>query len=97
MAQKPIHKTARGVEFDMVKFSKQNEMTMAVGNASVNARGDKLGPGGQIIKKREDIVAERSSFVVHNEYAPQPEPTPAPTVAKTSKKDLSNQDPEGNE
>ena len=36
---------------------KRNELTPAVGNARVNARGDELGPGGQIIKKREDVVA----------------------------------------
>ena len=27
----------------------KNELTVAVGNAPVNARGDELGPGGQII------------------------------------------------
>jgi hypothetical protein len=30
----------------------------AVGNVRVNARGDELGAGGQIVRKREDIVAE---------------------------------------
>jgi hypothetical protein len=29
-----------------------------VGNARVNARGDEIGPGGQIIRKREDIMSE---------------------------------------
>ena len=29
-----------------------------VGNARVNARGDELGPGGKIIRKREDVVSE---------------------------------------
>jgi hypothetical protein len=29
-----------------------------VGNARVNARGDELGPGGKIIRKREDIMTE---------------------------------------
>jgi hypothetical protein len=36
----------------------RNEMTVAVGNARVNARGDELGPGGKIIKKREEIMNE---------------------------------------
>ena len=48
----------RGKSVDMDLLRKRNELTPAVGNARVNARGDELGPGGQIIKKREDVVAE---------------------------------------
>lgn len=56
MAKAPqnIYRTAKGAQIDMLKMITQNEMTMAVGNAKVNARGDKLGPGGQVISKRED-------------------------------------------
>jgi hypothetical protein len=36
----------------------RNELTPAVGNARVNARGDELGPGGQILRKREDILKD---------------------------------------
>lgn len=46
----------RGKQVDMDLLRKRNELTPAVGNARVNARGDELGPGGQIIKKREEIV-----------------------------------------
>jgi hypothetical protein len=28
----------------------------AVGNVRMNARGDELGPGGKIVKKREDTI-----------------------------------------
>ena len=45
-----------GKEVDMHKLVMQNEMTVAVGNVRVNARGDELGPGGQIIRKREDVL-----------------------------------------
>ena len=48
----------RGKQVDMDLLRKRNELTPAVGNARVNARGDELGPGGQIIKKREEVVAE---------------------------------------
>ena len=48
----------RGKQVDMDLLRKRNELTPAVGNARVNARGDELGPGGKIIKKREDVVAE---------------------------------------
>ena len=36
----------------------KNELTPAVGNAKVNARGDELGPGGTIVKTREQILAD---------------------------------------
>ena len=36
----------------------RNELTPAVGNARVNARGDELGAGGRIIKKREDVMKD---------------------------------------
>jgi hypothetical protein len=55
-ASKKQHRSMRGKVVDMDLLRKRNELTPAVGNARVNARGDELGPGGQIIKKREDIV-----------------------------------------
>jgi hypothetical protein len=36
----------------------RNELTPAVGNARVNARGDELGPGGKIVRKCEDILKD---------------------------------------
>jgi len=100
MATKQIYRSARGKEVDMMKLVKQNEMAVAVGNANVNARGDKLGPGGQIIKTREEIMSDRLAAV----NAPVVESTPVAQpivqetqVSKPAKKDISNQDPEGNE
>ena len=55
---KKQHRSMRGKQVDMDLLRKRNELTPAVGNARVNARGDELGPGGQIIKSREDVVAE---------------------------------------
>lgn len=52
------YRTMQGREIDMEKLTRQHELTPAVGNAKVNARGDKLGPGGKIIQKREDVIAE---------------------------------------
>lgn len=48
----------RGKSVDMDLLMKKNELTPAVGNAKVNARGDQLGPGGSIVKKREELVRE---------------------------------------
>ena len=56
--QRSVYKSMQGREIDMHKLSMQNEMTVAVGNARVNARGDELGPGGQIIRKREEVLEE---------------------------------------
>ena len=48
----------RGKMVDMELLQQRNELTPAVGNARVNARGDELGPGGKIIRKKEDILRE---------------------------------------
>jgi len=48
----------QGKEIDMEKLSLKHELTPAVGNMKVNARGDELGPGGEIIRTREEILAD---------------------------------------
>ena len=48
----------QGKEVDMDKLMRQHELMPAVGNARVNARGDELGAGGKIVRKREEIIAE---------------------------------------
>ena len=57
---KMIYRTMQGKEIDMGKLINQNEMTVAVGNMRVNARGDKLGPGGKIVQTREELLAQKS-------------------------------------
>lgn len=52
-------KTFRGADIDMQALALQNEKQIAMGNGKVNVRGDLLGPGGQIIKTREQIVREQ--------------------------------------
>lgn len=52
------YRTMQGKEIDMEKLSLKNETTIAVGNVKMNARGDELGPGGKIVKTREQILAE---------------------------------------
>lgn len=52
------YRTMQGKEVDLEKLMNQNELMPAVGNMKVNARGDELGPGGKIIRKREDVMAE---------------------------------------
>ena len=71
MAMKPapakVYRSMQGKEIDLDKLRIKNENTLAVGNARMNARGDELGPGGKIVRKREDIVAEEASTEYHTD------------------------------
>ena len=62
MAMKPaapkVHRSMQGKEIDIDMLRVRNETTLAVGNAKMNARGDELGPNGQIVRKREDSSVE---------------------------------------
>ena len=51
-------RSMRGRDIDMEKLNLKNEMQPAVGNMKVNARGDELGPGGQIVRTREEVLAD---------------------------------------
>lgn len=51
-------RSMRGREIDMEKLNLKNEMQPAVGNMKVNARGDELGPGGKIVRTREEVLAD---------------------------------------
>jgi hypothetical protein len=57
-APRKVHRTMQGKEIDLDKLRIRNETTLAVGNAKMNARGDELGPNGQIIRKREEASTE---------------------------------------
>ena len=52
--RKRMYKTMQGRMVDIEKLRAANESVQAVGNMSVNARGDVLGSGGKIVKKREE-------------------------------------------
>lgn len=91
-----VYRTARGAEIDMLKLINQNEMTPAVGNMKVNARGDQLGRNGEIVKSREDVVAATMPNQVNVRPAEQAtQPTTA--TKSSSKKNVADMDPEGNE
>jgi len=67
----------QGKEIDMDQFIRKNELTPAVGNMRVNARGDQIGSGGKIIKPRESVIAE------YYETNPKAAVQAAPTVEVT--------------
>ena len=58
MAIRKQYRTMQGKIVDLEKLAAKNELVPAIGNIPVNARGDELGPGGRIVRKREDIVSE---------------------------------------
>ena len=49
------YKTANGKLVDLDGLRLKNEDTIAVGNMRINARGDELGPGGQVVKTQPEI------------------------------------------
>jgi hypothetical protein len=93
---KKAYRTASGRLVDMDTLALKNEMTIAVGNMNVNARGDQLAEGGKIVKTREEIMSEhyatkgavvpkqsnRGVPTIEADAPPpaKPKPMPAPVV-----------------
>ena len=76
-----IYRTAMGKQIDIDAIQHTNAEVIAVGNMNVNARGDQLGPGGKVVKTRNEVMKE--AYKLHT-MVPQ-------------KPDIADQDPEGNE
>jgi len=68
------HRTINGKMLDMDKLALQHEETVAVGNMNINARGDELGPGGQILRTK----AQRMQ-ALHELHTMVPESGDVPT------------------
>lgn len=99
----------QGKQVDMDMLRKKNELTPAVtgGTARVNARGDELGAGGKIVRKREDVMRDnynnqqntvpdevipRAAKVVEEDEWEEPAPVAAPKKTATRKKTASKAD-----
>lgn len=76
------YKTMRGRSVDMEQLQQRNELTPAVGNARVNARGDELGPGGKIVRKKEDLLKEY--YETQSSVPEEPMPSKATTAPETT-------------
>ena len=50
------YRTMKGKMIDMDQLLEKNQTMPAVGNVRMNARGDELGPGGKIVKRREEQI-----------------------------------------
>ena len=56
--RKRMYRTMQGRMIDIEQLRSANEDIRAVGNMNVNARGDVLGPGGQIATPKADVIAK---------------------------------------
>ena len=71
-----VYKTAKGKPVDIGALRLQNENVRAVGNMNVNARGDELGPGGKIVRTRNEVMKEHYKKL--HTMVPQDPAKPAP-------------------
>ena len=53
---KRMYRTMQGRMVDIEKLRAANENVQAVGNMNVNARGDVLGAGGQVITPKSQVI-----------------------------------------
>lgn len=53
-----VYKSAMGRPIDMEALMAQNSDKVALGNMQVNAKGDRLGKNGEVIKQASDVVKE---------------------------------------
>lgn len=82
MGERKIYKTMQGktIDFDSLRLS--NELTPAVGNMKVNARGDEILSNGTIVKTRDEIFSEntkkeiKKSQEFNEDFSPDPEISP---------------------
>jgi hypothetical protein len=80
-----IYNTAMGKRVDLDSILLKNEEVIAVGNMKVNARGDLLGPGGKVIKTRDQVMKEYYALntpvaVDTSHNIPVPAPVAKPVV-----------------
>tara|TARA_E500000075_G_scaffold96121_1_gene87616 strand:+ start:786 stop:1172 length:387 start_codon:yes stop_codon:yes gene_type:complete len=54
--RKKMYRTMQGRMIDIERLRAANESVQAVGNMNVNARGDVLGPGGNVVTSKETVI-----------------------------------------
>lgn len=64
-----IYRTAQGKKVDMSSLAAKNEKVRAVGNMSVNARGDTIDSTGKVVVPVTKKVGERYQRTVSNRAA----------------------------
>jgi hypothetical protein len=81
-----VYKTAKGKMIDIDKIKLSNENAIAVGNMKVNARGDLLGAGAQVVAGRNQVM-DRVYAVEDSGYSPM---DPAAVAARQAVMEASN-------
>ena len=88
--RKKMYKTMQGRMVDIEKLRAANESVQAVGNMNVNARGDVVGPGGNVVTTKETVIQkyyeQPKGMVSDTPTKNKPQPAPEPTVKKTVQK-----------
>ena len=82
-----VYRTMQGKQIDMDLLRQRNELTPAVGYAKVNARGDELGAGGKIVRKKEDLLKDyyaASKGVVAEQAVKKNKDSVEPTAAEVA-------------
>lgn len=74
------YRTALGKTVDMAALQTRNERVRAVGNMSVNARGDTIDAFGNVVKPVTQKVNEKYSKTVGNRSAQPRRPTQQPAA-----------------
>lgn len=85
---KRTYRSANGKAIDMDTLSLKNETVIAVGNMRVNARGDQLGPGGKIVRTREDVMSDH--YAVRNSIVPEDTAQPRDPEVETVQQPVQN-------
>ena len=88
--RKRMYRTMQGRMVDIEKLRAANESVQAVGNMNVNARGDVLGAGGQVVTPKEQIIKKYyeqpkgmvSDTPTRGKPMPAPKEEPVKTVQK---------------
>ena len=93
MAQRrKLYRTMQGRMVDIEKLRSANESVQAVGNMNVNAKGDVLGAGGQVVTPKEQVIKkyyEQPKGMVSDtpnrgKSMPAPKSEPVKKVQKTT-------------
>jgi len=82
-----IYRTAQGKRLDMTILARKNERTRAVGNMSVNARGDTIDSQGRIVVPVTKKVGDKYQRTVSNREAVSSDSTP-PIESETFDEEL---------
>ena len=87
--RKRMYRTMQGRMVDIEKLRAANESVRAVGNMKVNARGDVIGAGGEIVTTKETVIKkyyeQPKGKVSDTPSKGRPMPAPKKIVAQPKK------------